>query len=167
MFIYYKRAERWTNEFNATLEKRFGSKWTGSEELQRTAGGESIKDEDPARWLAFRPGGLLAKPFLSKLKVMMKVGRTIFVHGGFFAEQVEKHGGFASMNAQCREWILDLKNDESTLPEFVQTTSFSNTTFTRYFSHPPNSYHYPTLSSDKINERAEKAKNALATLTEW
>jgi len=61
----------------------------------------------PTRAFMFRPGGLLARPFLSNLKVAVKVGRTVLVHGGLTCKDLHQCGGsIESMNKAACDWIL-------------------------------------------------------------
>jgi hypothetical protein len=42
----------------------------------------------PVRWSMFEPGGFLLEPLLSNLKVVVKVGKTVLVHGGLDLEHL-------------------------------------------------------------------------------
>jgi len=65
------------------------------------------------RMAAMEPGGPLAGPFFSKLKVAIKVGRSLFIHGGLTVEHVKEYGGsIAKMNAEAKAWILEPKATE-------------------------------------------------------
>lgn len=59
----------------------------------------------PARWAAFEPNGLLSRPLLANMKVAVKVGRTVCVHAGLTKEHLDKYGGIESMNKKAKEWI--------------------------------------------------------------
>ena len=60
----------------------------------------------PIRWAAFEPGGLLSETLMSKLKVAVVVGRTLCVHAGLTSEHLQQYGGIEGMNQQARDWIL-------------------------------------------------------------
>jgi hypothetical protein len=60
----------------------------------------------PSRWAATEPGGLLAEPLLANMKVAMVVGRTVFVHAGLTADHLKAYGGISGMNRDVRDWIL-------------------------------------------------------------
>ena len=60
----------------------------------------------PAREATYKPGtGLLVAPLLSKLKVAVKVGRTLCVHAGLTSRHLDEYGGLAGMNRQARDWV--------------------------------------------------------------
>ena len=152
-------------------------------ELRHVVNWETIAKEspgydyrDPAREMVFRRGGLLAKPFLSKLKVMVKVGKSVFVHAGFIADHIASFGGIAAMNNKARNWVLnkaDCQSDDVLrgVPFFDQTQRFCSV-FMRDYSYPsnasvPSSYNQsngrerPSLSSEKLAERAIQVDRAL------
>jgi len=60
----------------------------------------------PCRWAAFEPGGLLAEPLLSQMKVAVTVGHSVFVHAGLTATHIRDMGGIEGMNKAARDWIL-------------------------------------------------------------
>lgn len=64
------------------------------------------------RFAALAPGGPLAEPFLSKLKVAVKVGRTVLVHAGLTVDHLDTYGGIAVMNEAARKWILSPQDDD-------------------------------------------------------
>lgn len=95
-----------------------------------------------ARWASMKPGGLLAVPFLSKLKVMVKVGRSIFVHGGFTTADIDKTGGVTAMNRAAKQFILEStangrKICMRNICMLATPTCFDNTVWMRDFSSPP------------------------------
>ncbi|CAJ1955227.1 unnamed protein product [Cylindrotheca closterium] len=59
----------------------------------------------PARWAAFEPNGLLSRPLLANMKVAVKVGRTVCVHAGLTKDHLDDFGGIESMNRKARQWI--------------------------------------------------------------
>jgi hypothetical protein len=59
----------------------------------------------PSRWAALEPGGLLCETFVQNLKVALVVGRTLCVHAGLTKQHVIDNGGVSGMNRQAREWI--------------------------------------------------------------
>lgn len=68
---------------------------------------KSGKSGYAARSAAFEPGGLLSEPFMSNLKVSVKVGRTVMVHGGLTITHLALYGGsIQSMNRSAKNWIL-------------------------------------------------------------
>lgn len=64
-------------------------------------------NEHLARRTAFAPGGPLAIDLLSKLKVVVKVGRSILVHAGITAEVLEKYGSsISTINQAMQDFIM-------------------------------------------------------------
>jgi len=59
----------------------------------------------PSRWAAMEPGGLLASAMLANMKVAVVVGRTVFVHAGLTSGHIRKYGGVVGMNREVKEWI--------------------------------------------------------------
>jgi hypothetical protein len=59
----------------------------------------------PARWAAYEPGGLLANSLLAHMKVAVQVGRTVCVHAGLTVEHLNDNGGISGMNQQAQEWV--------------------------------------------------------------
>ena len=106
---------------NAEFETTFGSKLDenfGSNRWRLQFGGN-----EPARWAACEPGGLLAHGSNSMMENMMVsclLGRTVFVHGGLRSEHLESgnpqdsdsnsasssYNGISAMNSLAREWIM-------------------------------------------------------------
>mmetsp|Transcript_16624 Transcript_16624/g.25431 ORF Transcript_16624/g.25431 Transcript_16624/m.25431 type:complete len:513 (+) Transcript_16624:104-1642(+) len=64
-------------------------------------------DNQPARWAACEPGGVLAQQLLSNMKVVVVVGRTCFVHAGLTAGHIKNYGGIEGMNRATRDWFLN------------------------------------------------------------
>jgi len=64
----------------------------------------------PSRWAACEPGGLLAQPLLSKLKVAVVVGRSVFVHAGLTAEHLKDFGGIVGMNKDSQKWMINVQH---------------------------------------------------------
>jgi hypothetical protein len=60
----------------------------------------------PSRWAAMEPGGLLSESLLQHFKVAIVVGRTLCVHAGLTKQHVMDYGGISGMNRQAREWIV-------------------------------------------------------------
>ena len=103
-------------EGNIEFEQTFGAKLDenfGSNRWRLQFGGN-----EPARWAACEPGGLLAHGAESMMENMMVsclLGRTLFVHGGLRAEHLVDnpqdansnncYQGIPKMNQQAREWI--------------------------------------------------------------
>eukprot|EP00977_Amphora_coffeiformis_P018109 scaffold6164_cov163-Amphora_coffeaeformis.AAC.20 len=86
----------------------------------------------PARESAYEPGtGLLVHPLLGKLKVAVKVGRTLCVHAGLTSKHLDT-GGLAGLNRQAREWVQDGGN----LPECL--VGADGPLWMRDYSHPGN-----------------------------
>ena len=96
----------WVDALGSILAKEHGPNWQEQVRILSKSKSDWNQTRDPARWPAFRPGGMLAKPFLSKLKIMAKVGKTVFVHAGFHARHIAQYGGIATMNEVARNWIL-------------------------------------------------------------
>lgn len=106
-------------------DEQHGSDWQDRVLLHPKPNETPYLEKDPARWHAFRPGGLLAKPFLSKLKIMVKIGNTIFVHAGFRSEDIPQPGGIAELNSVARQWILtDVLDDKMRVDEEYDAVPF-------------------------------------------
>lgn len=69
-------------------------------------------ENQPARWAAYEPNGLLSRSLMANLKVAITVGRTLCVHGGLTKEHLEEYGGITGLNQKARAYILgeDFKN---------------------------------------------------------
>jgi hypothetical protein len=100
-------------EFEQTFGKRLDENF-GSNRWRLQFGGN-----EPARWAACEPGGLLANGGGSMMENMMVsclLGRTVFVHGGLRAEHlvdrianpqdVNSYEGISKMNREARDWIM-------------------------------------------------------------
>lgn len=72
-------------------------------------------NNQPSRWAAFEPGGLLAESMLKNMKASIVVGRTCFVHAGMTAKHVKDFGGVAGMNRAAEEWITKVHHGENNL----------------------------------------------------
>lgn len=106
-------------EGNVEFESTFGAKLDenfGSNRWRLQFGGN-----EPARWAACEPGGLLAHgkgadSMMENMLVCCLLGRTVFVHGGLRAEHLlpnnpqeggeSSYEGISRMNLQAREWIV-------------------------------------------------------------
>eukprot|EP00568_Trieres_chinensis_P000548 CAMPEP_0183292124 /NCGR_PEP_ID=MMETSP0160_2-20130417/1301_1 /TAXON_ID=2839 ORGANISM="Odontella Sinensis, Strain Grunow 1884" /NCGR_SAMPLE_ID=MMETSP0160_2 /ASSEMBLY_ACC=CAM_ASM_000250 /LENGTH=510 /DNA_ID=CAMNT_0025453037 /DNA_START=113 /DNA_END=1645 /DNA_ORIENTATION=- len=66
----------------------------------------------PSRWAAFEPGGLLAEELMGGMAVSCVVGRTVFVHAGLTREHLENYGGIEGMNRQARSWMKKAHHHE-------------------------------------------------------
>jgi hypothetical protein len=64
----------------------------------------------PARWAAFEPGGLLAHSLMKNMKVAVQVGRTVCVHAGLTAQHLKDNGGLEGMNNEAQEWISHVQH---------------------------------------------------------
>lgn len=94
-------------ENETEFEETFGSVLDKNDKTWRDKYGHHYA----ARSAAMEPGGLLAEPFLSKLKVSVKVGRTVIVHGGLTVDHLERYdGSLAKMNKAATDWILTGKD---------------------------------------------------------
>ena len=114
-------------EFEKTIGSRIDYNFGSNRWRLQFAGNE------PSRWAAFEPGGLLAENMMGNMLVACVMGRTVFVHAGLTANHlidksrdggrkgrkrevmeeekkddgVEKeYGGISRLNEQAREWIL-------------------------------------------------------------
>jgi len=67
----------------------------------------------PSRWAAFEPGGLLAENLLANMKVAVVVGRTVFVHAGLTASHVREYGSIETMNQAAADWVLHQHHGEN------------------------------------------------------
>jgi len=68
---------------------------------------------EPSRWAAFEPGGLLSDGCLSKMNVAVVLGRNVFVHAGLTKEHLEEFGGVLGMNKLARDWIIRVHHKEN------------------------------------------------------
>ena len=60
----------------------------------------------PARWATYEPGaGILAHPLMSRMKVAVKVGKTVCVHAGLTASHLDQYGGLKGMNEDAQQWM--------------------------------------------------------------
>lgn len=111
--VLWGNHEVWNAERNFTctndesaFETTFGDLLDGLE------GGIAWRDnfkQYPVRSRTFCPGGLLAEPFLSKLKMVVKIGNTVLVHGGLTVRHLQSFGGsIEAMNEGIKKWILDV-----------------------------------------------------------
>ena len=114
-------------EFENTIGSRIDYNFGSNRWRLQFAGNE------PSRWAAFEPGGLLAENMMGNMLVACVLGRTVFVHAGLTAthlmdskksnggrkgkkrvvveeekkDEVEKeYCGISRLNEQAREWIL-------------------------------------------------------------
>lgn len=124
----------WSRAFGKAMEHRHGLEW------RKGFWNVPHLGNDKARWAAMEAGGLLAIPLLSKLKVMVKVGRSVFVHAGFQEADIkeeERGAGIAGMNRLMKMFILEPQNNDRNHFHKVEPTSvLSNTLFMRDYSHP-------------------------------
>ena len=70
----------------------------------------------PVRWAACEPGGLLAQSLLSQLSVALVVGRTLCVHAGLTVRHlgdVQDGGNLATLNHEAREWITTVHHQHN------------------------------------------------------
>lgn len=63
----------------------------------------------PARWAAYEPGGLLAYSLLANMKVAVQVGRTVCVHAGLTVDHLNDYGGISGMNQQAQAWVRQVQ----------------------------------------------------------
>ncbi|MFC1609436.1 metallophosphoesterase [Myxococcota bacterium] len=93
-------------------------------------------DQRPRR-AAFHPGGPYAR-LLAERPVVVKIGDTIFVHGGISASDVDY--GLDRINREVRDWMLD-----QGLPP-VATTASTGPLWSTQYSHSPTAEICATLS---------------------
>lgn len=149
----------WSKAFEKVLIERDGKDWKAPF-VKAAPGnpcfGSGVKKNDPARWAAMEPCGLMAGPFLSKLKVSVKVGRTVFVHAAFTSEHVEQNGGISGMNKIALDWItndsLSREHLDETVPSFMDLFLWM-----RDYSEPAN--REPTNKG--VREKVEAALKAV------
>lgn len=70
----------------------------------------------PARWAACEPGGILAHGLWAHLSVALVVGRTLCVHAGLKNRHLghpEEGGNLATLNQQAREWITTVHHGQN------------------------------------------------------
>lgn len=86
----------------------------------------------PARQAVYEPGtGLLVHPLLGRLKVAVKVGRTLCVHAGLTAQHLSE-GGLTGLNTRARRWV----EDGGSFP--AAFAGSDGPVWTREYSHPCN-----------------------------
>lgn len=87
-------------EYEATM----GS--TIDEQLQTNQWRVQYAGNQPARWATYEPGaGILAHPLMSRMKVAVKVGKTVCVHAGLTATHLDQYGGLKGMNEDAQQWM--------------------------------------------------------------
>jgi len=59
----------------------------------------------PSRWAAFEPGGLLAYSLLKQMKVAVVVGKSVFVHAGLTTSHLNGGTSIKPMNQAAQQWI--------------------------------------------------------------
>jgi Calcineurin-like phosphoesterase len=80
-----------------------------------TSGGFAAYGGETARAAAFRPGGAYAHK-LAELPILLKVGDTLFVHGGILLEHVAY--GLGRMNDEVQRWM---RGELFELPDIVNS----------------------------------------------
>lgn len=70
----------------------------------------------PSRWAAYEPGGLLAKRLMANMKVAVKVGRTVCVHAGLTAKHLDDYGGLPGINQKAQDWAREGKGKNGCFP---------------------------------------------------
>ncbi len=60
---------------------------------------------EPSRWLACEPGGLLSSTLFQNMKLACQVGRSVFVHAGLTKDHLIQLGGIAKMNKDTANWF--------------------------------------------------------------
>jgi len=68
---------------------------------------------EPARWAALEPGGLLGKKLYANLDVVLVVGKTVFCHAGLTKKHLQDYGGIEEMNQMARDWISNAQHGEN------------------------------------------------------
>jgi len=86
-------------EFEKFLGKNMDQDWNSERWRLQFAGNQ------PARWAAFEPGGLLAQQMLANMKVAVVVGKTVFVHAGLTKEHLQEYESIEAMNMEAMKWI--------------------------------------------------------------
>lgn len=77
----------------------------------------------PSRWAAMEPGGILARDLLSNMKVAQVVGRTVFVHAGLTASHLREYGSLEEINRSAREYLLDDHHGENNYEGSYETVA--------------------------------------------
>jgi hypothetical protein len=90
---------------NVEFEMDIGSKLDDS--LQTNRWRLQFAGNQPSRWAAFEPGGILAHSLMANMKVAVVVGHTVFVHAGLKAEHLKTYGGIEGMNKEANDWITN------------------------------------------------------------
>lgn len=94
-------------EFERFLGQHIDDDWKNEKWRLQFAGNQ------PARWAAFEPGGLLASDLLAHMKVAVVLGRTVFVHAGLKKEHIEEYGSIENMNKEAIKWISQKQHDNN------------------------------------------------------
>ena len=99
----------------------------------------------PARQATYEPGtGLLVNPLLGRLKVAVKVGRTLCVHAGLTSKHLDA-GSLAGLNRQAREWV----EHGGDLPESL--VGSDGPIWMRDYSHPCNVEPTSDVASQRLD----------------
>jgi hydrogenase maturation factor len=88
----------YADDFDGIYGPMLDSEWKANWRLQ-------YPDTKPVRLAFFEPGGLLASPLLRNLKIAVKVGKSVLVHGGLTMDHLNANGGIKGLNKLAREWI--------------------------------------------------------------
>lgn len=117
-FMCVANDQAFSETFSAVFEAHDVENEENENNLDETTERSAKKPKiDPTelRKKVFARGGLLAQAFLSKLKVAVKVGRSVLVHGGLVKRHLDHFGGgiqgIAAMNKAGTEWILSVNQD--------------------------------------------------------
>jgi len=87
-------------EFEQDLGKLIDQDWQSEKWRLQFAGNQ------PSRWAAFEPGGILSDSLLTKMKVSCIVGNNVFVHAGLTKAHLEEYNGsLEEMNKQASDWF--------------------------------------------------------------
>jgi hypothetical protein len=96
-----------------------GERWKKGCKLRSTALPTTSSGKVPphatARWQALQPGGPVTVRFLSRQPTLLKVGGSLFAHGGALPEHVDQRGpagGITSVNRSVQQWMLGQGNGQ-------------------------------------------------------
>eukprot|EP00039_Didymoeca_costata_P006897 m.94383 g.94383 ORF g.94383 m.94383 type:complete len:372 (-) comp13442_c0_seq4:36-1151(-) len=89
----------------------------------------NLPEKSYARYRALRPGGPLAKRFLSTQNTVMTIGSSLFVHGGILPDHLVL--GFDTINDVTSAWM---RGEVERMPRFL--SGRNAVVWCRQFSHP-------------------------------
>eukprot|EP00035_Acanthoeca_spectabilis_P000079 m.70761 g.70761 ORF g.70761 m.70761 type:complete len:321 (-) comp10030_c0_seq2:206-1168(-) len=124
----YTDFARWKNWFE------LGERWKrGCKLPYETLPKVKVPPQAAARWVALQPGGPVTRRFLSRQPTLLRVGSSLFAHGGALPKHVDKEGqagGMDGVNKAVQQWML---GDGSKQPG--ETRGRNSVVWSRHFGH--------------------------------